>query len=65
MTREHSTFNVDHLKPMALTDGESALDPIIDFRRVYSNCYAMLHRREEVLCIEELRVILTQLNTTA
>jgi predicted HNH restriction endonuclease len=58
-------IHVHHLKPMALTDGEYALNPVTDLRPVCPNCHAMLHRGEEVLSIEELCAILTQLNTTA
>lgn len=50
--------HVHHLKPLALTNGEYELDPVSDLRPVCPNCHAMLHRRENVLSIEELRTIL-------
>ena len=51
-------IHVHHLKPLALTDGAYELDPVNDLRPVCPNCHAMLHRQEQTLSIEELRIIL-------
>lgn len=51
-------IHVHHLKPLKLTDGEYELDPVSDLRPVCPNCHAMLHRRDDVLGIEELRNLL-------
>jgi 5-methylcytosine-specific restriction protein A len=48
-------IHVHHLKPGSLTDGEYELDPVADLRPVCPNCHAMLHRRERVLSIKELK----------
>lgn len=49
-------IHVHHLRPLALTDGEYELDPVADLRPICPNCYTMLHRGENVLSIEELRM---------
>lgn len=48
-------IHVHHLKPLALTDDRYELDPVEDLRPVCPNCHAMLHRKERVLSIEQLR----------
>ena len=53
-------IHVHHLKPLALTNGEYKLDPITDLRPVCPNCHAMLHRREQILSIEELQAIMKE-----
>lgn len=47
--------HVHHLKPLALTDAAYKLDPIADLRPVCPNCHAMLHRRDGLLSIAQLR----------
>ncbi len=49
-------IHIHHLKLLALTDGEYELDPIKDLRPVCPNCHAMLHRTENLISIEELRL---------
>lgn len=51
-------IHVHHLNPLALTDGEYELDPIVDLRPVCPNCHAMLHRPEKLLSIKELQAAL-------
>ena len=48
-------IHVHHLKPLSLTDGKYVLDPIKDLRPVCPNCHAMIHRREKVLTIKQLK----------
>ncbi len=48
-------IHVHHLRPLALMDGEYALDPVADLRPVCPNCHAMLHHGDSVISIEELR----------
>lgn len=48
-------IHVHHLRPLSLTDGAYALDPVNDLRPVCPNCHAMLHRRNPPWSIEELR----------
>jgi len=50
-------IHVHHLRPLKLTDGEYKLDAENDLCPVCPNCHAMLHRKEDVLSIEELRTI--------
>jgi 5-methylcytosine-specific restriction protein A len=49
-------IHVHHLKPLALTDGEYHLDPIVDLRPVCPNCHAMLHRGKRLLSVDRLRL---------
>jgi hypothetical protein len=51
-------IHVHHLKPLSLTTGTYQLDPITDLRPVCPNCHAMLHQREPILTIEQLRAVL-------
>ncbi|MDD3000951.1 MAG: HNH endonuclease [Candidatus Riflebacteria bacterium] len=47
-------IHVHHLKPISLTNTQYSLDPVNDLRPVCPNCHAMLHRKNEVLSIEQL-----------
>ncbi len=51
-------IHVHHLNPIALTQGEYELDPIVDLRPVCPNCHAMLHRPETLISIKELQASL-------
>ena len=51
-------IHVHHLKPIHTLGGAYLLDPENDLRPVCPNCHSMLHRKKEVLSIEELRNIL-------
>ncbi|CAB3847448.1 hypothetical protein LMG26854_02777 [Achromobacter aegrifaciens] len=48
-------IHVHHLRPLSTIAEAYELDPEEDLRPVCPNCHAMLHRREPVLSIEELR----------
>ncbi|WP_440534249.1 HNH endonuclease [Variovorax sp. YR566] len=47
-------IHVHHLKPIHTVGAEYLLDPENDLRPVCPNCHSMLHRRKEVLSIDEL-----------
>ncbi|MBU7575481.1 MAG: HNH endonuclease [Hydrogenophaga sp.] len=47
-------IHVHHLKPIHTIGEEYVLDPENDLRPVCPNCHAMLHRKKDVLSIEEL-----------
>jgi len=47
-------IHVHHLYPPR-DDGEHDVNPVSDLRPVCPNCHSMLHRKTEVLSIEELR----------
>ena len=51
-------IHVHHLRPIAQACGIVSVDPIRDLAPVCPNCHAMLHRREPLLTIEELRSIM-------
>ena len=51
-------IHAHHLLPLALTDGEYKINPIVDLRPVCPNCHAMLHRMQPPLAIEALRSLL-------
>lgn len=48
-------IHVHHLKPLSEIREEYVVDPIRDLVPVCPNCHAMLHRKSQVLSIEELR----------
>lgn len=52
-------IHVHHLKPVSQIGETYEVDPINDLRPVCPNCHAMLHRPEETLTIEELKLIVT------
>jgi hypothetical protein len=47
-------IHVHHLKPIHTIGEEYVLDPENDLRPVCPNCHSMLHRKKDVLSIEEL-----------
>lgn len=51
-------IHVHHLKPIHTIGEAYLLDPENDLRPVCPNCHSMLHRKKEVLSIDELRNIL-------
>ncbi|MEJ5151428.1 HNH endonuclease [Comamonas sp. MYb396] len=53
-------IHVHHLKPIHTLGGSYLLDPENDLRPVCPNCHSMLHRKTEVLSIEDLRNILAR-----
>lgn len=48
-------IEVHPLRPLAEIGEEREIDPRTDLRPVCANCHRMLHRRKQVLSIEELR----------
>lgn len=48
-------IHVHHIVPLSHIAESYAVDPIQDLRPVCPNCHAMLHRRTEVLSVEELQ----------
>jgi 5-methylcytosine-specific restriction enzyme A len=52
-------IHVHHLDPLGQAAAERAVDPVNDLVPVCPNCHAMLHRREPLLTIAELRGILS------
>jgi 5-methylcytosine-specific restriction protein A len=55
-------IHVHHLKPLSELKAEYQLDPVADLRPVCPNCHAMLHRPDNTLSIEELRLTLRPKN---
>jgi HNH endonuclease len=53
-------LHVHHLRPLSQAGGARAVDPVADLRPVCPNCHAVLHRREPVFSIEELRELVRQ-----
>lgn len=53
-------IHVHHLKPLASIGEAYEIDPINDLRPVCPNCHAMLHRKNSVLSIEELKKALDE-----
>lgn len=51
-------IHVHHLKPIHTIGEEYVLDPENDLRPVCPNCHSMLHRKKDVLSIEELAGLL-------
>lgn len=51
-------IHVHHLNPLGAMKRAHLIDPINDMRPVCPNCHAMLHRRKEVLAIEELKMLI-------
>jgi predicted HNH restriction endonuclease len=50
-------IHVHHLTPVSQIGNTYEVDPINDLRPVCPNCHAMLHRQDEILSIEELKLI--------
>ncbi|MBS1545771.1 MAG: HNH endonuclease [Bacteroidetes bacterium] len=51
-------IHVHHLNPLSSTKKAHRIDPVHDLRPVCPNCHAMLHRRKDVLSIEELKALI-------
>jgi 5-methylcytosine-specific restriction protein A len=51
-------IHVHHIRPIALTKGNSKVDPEKDLKPVCPNCHAMLHRKENVITINQLKSLL-------
>jgi len=50
-------IHVHHLTPVSQIGNSYEVDPVNDLRPVCPNCHAMLHRQDEILSIEELKLI--------
>lgn len=48
-------IHVHHLVPLSSIEIEYQIDPVADLRPVCPNCYAVLHRRDPPLTLEELQ----------
>lgn len=48
-------IEVHHLTPLFNYEGECSINPENDLRPVCSNCHSMIHRRDPIYSIEELR----------
>lgn len=48
-------IHVHHVVPLSEIGRSYAVDPVRDLRPVCANCHAMLHKRAEVLTVEELQ----------
>ncbi len=55
--RGRNFMHVHHLLPLKEIKKKYKVDPIADLRPVCPNCHAMIHRREPMLSIDELRAI--------
>lgn len=51
-------IHVHHLKALAEIGREYEIDPISDLRPICPNCHAMIHRRQEMMTIEQLRELI-------
>ncbi|MBY3168705.1 hypothetical protein HFO53_13530 [Rhizobium laguerreae] len=56
--RGRDFMHVHHLLPLKQIKKGYEVNPVADLRPVCPNCHAMIHRREPMLSIEELRAIL-------
>jgi 5-methylcytosine-specific restriction protein A len=54
-------IHVHHLIPLSQIRNSYKVDPVSDLRPVCPNCHAMLHRRAEMLTIDELRRTIAKL----
>lgn len=54
-------IHVHHVKPLSEIRAEYIVDPIQDLRPVCPNCHAMLHKKQPVLTIDELKMHLRSL----
>ena len=50
--------HVHHLNPLGQVRSTHRVDPIKDMRPVCPNCHAMLHRKKEILSIDELKALI-------
>lgn len=58
--RAADLIHVHHLDPLALADGERAVDPIRDLRPVCPNCHAVMHVEDPPLTIEHVKAMLRE-----
>lgn len=56
--RGRDFIHVHHLVPLKQIREAYKVDPIADLRPVCPNCHAMIHRREPMLSLEELRALI-------
>ena len=56
--RASDLIHVHHLDPLALADGQRAVDPIRDLRPVCPNCHAVMHLENPPLTVEQVRAML-------
>lgn len=57
--RGRDFIHVHHLLPLKQIKRAYKVDPIAHLRPICPNCHAMIHRREPMLSLEELRAIIT------
>ena len=53
-------IHVHHLEPLANSEGARQTDPIRDLRPVCANCHAVIHRRQQPLSIEEMKLLVAR-----
>ncbi|MDY0081955.1 MAG: HNH endonuclease [Ignavibacteriaceae bacterium] len=53
-------IHVHHLTQVAKVGKEYEIDPMKDLRPVCPNCHAMLHRQNQLLSIEELKILINE-----
>src|SRR5207249_228357 len=51
-------IHVHHLRPLSQLGWTHTVDPVADLRPVCPNCHAVLHCREPIFSIEELRELM-------
>jgi hypothetical protein len=51
-------IHVHHLRPLHEVGEEYEIDPVNDLRPICPNCHAMIHRKEPLLSIEDLSILL-------
>ena len=56
----HNFIEVHHVTPVHERGGEYVVDPVKDLRPLCSNCHSMIHRRDPVYSIDELKAIISQ-----
>ena len=52
--------HIHHTKPLASLDGPTKVNPITDLIPLCPNCHAMIHRRDQAISIEELKLMFKQ-----
>lgn len=50
----HEFIEVHHIKPISSIGKEYVVNPVQDLRPLCSNCHSMIHRKSQVLTIDEL-----------
>jgi hypothetical protein len=53
-------IHVHHLRPLSEIGKEHLVDPVADLRPVCPNCHAVLHQRNPVFSIKELKELMRQ-----